>query len=89
VWLVNPIIIPKANRKLWMCIGYTNLNKASPKDPYPLPRIDQIMESTYRCDLLSFLDAYSGFHQIQMSRQDRKHTTLVTVDDLYCYVVMP
>jgi hypothetical protein len=47
------------------------------------------MDSTSGCDLLSFLDAYSGFHQIQMSRQDRKHTAFVTVDGLYCYVVMP
>jgi hypothetical protein len=72
-----------------MCIDYTNLNKAHPKDPYPLPRIDQIVDSTSGCDLLSFLDAYSGFHQIRMSRQDRKHTAFVTVDGLYCYVVMP
>jgi hypothetical protein len=72
-----------------MCIDYTNLNKACPKDPYPLPRIDQIVDSTSGCDLLSFLDAYSGFHQIQMSRQDRSHNAFVTVDGLYCYVVMP
>jgi hypothetical protein len=71
-----------------MCIDYTNLNKACPKDPYPLPRIDKIVDSTFGCDLLSFLDAYTGFHQIQMSRQDRKHTAFVTVDGLYCYVVM-
>jgi hypothetical protein len=72
-----------------MCIDYTSLNKAYPKDPYPLARIDQIVDSTSKCDLLSFLDAYSGFHQIQMSREDRKHTAFVTVDGLYCYVVMP
>jgi hypothetical protein len=89
VWLANPVIIPKANGKLWMCIDYTSLNKACPKDPYPLPRIDQIVDSTSVCDLLSFLDAYSAFHQIQMSREDWKHTTFVTVDGLYCYVVMP
>jgi hypothetical protein len=89
VWLANPVIVPKANGKLRMCIYYTNLNKACPKDPYPLPRIDQIVDSTSGCDLLSFLDAYSGFHQIQMSREDRKHTTFVTVDGLYYYVVMP
>jgi NADH:ubiquinone oxidoreductase subunit len=64
VWLANLVIVPKANGKLQMCIDYTSLNKACPKDPYPLPRIDQIMDSTSRCDLLSFLDAYSGFHQI-------------------------
>jgi hypothetical protein len=89
VWLANPIIVPKANVKLRLCIDYTGLNKACPKDPYPLPRIDQIVDSTSGCDLLSFLDAYSGFHQIQMSREDRKHTAFVTVDGLYCYVVMP
>jgi hypothetical protein len=72
-----------------MCIDYTNLNKACPKDPYPLPHIDQIVDSTSGCDLLSVIDAYSGFHQIKMAKADRKHTTFVTVDGLYCYVVMP
>jgi hypothetical protein len=89
VWLAKPVIVPKANEKLRMCIDYTSLNKACPKDPYPLPRIDQIVDSTSGCDLLSFLDVYSGFHQIQMSTEDRKHTAFVTVDGLYCYVVMP
>jgi hypothetical protein len=89
IWLANPVIVPKANGKLRMCIDYTSLNKACPKDPYPLPRIDQIVDSTSECDLLSFLDAYSGFHQIQMSREDRKHIAFVTVDGLYCYIVMP
>jgi hypothetical protein len=89
VWLANPVIVPKANGKLRMCIDYTSLNKACPKDPYPLPRIDQIVDSTSGCDLLSFLDAYSGFHQIRMSKEDRRHTAFVTVDGLYCYVVMP
>jgi hypothetical protein len=89
MWLANPVIVPKANEKLRMCINYTSLNKACPKDPYPLPCIDQIMDSTSGCDLLSFLDAYSGFHEIQMSREDRNRTAFVTVDWLYCYVVMP
>jgi hypothetical protein len=89
VWLANPVVMPKANGKLRMCIDYTSLNKACPKDPYPLPRIDQIVDSTLGCDLLSFLDAYSGFHQIRMAKEDRKHTAFVTVDGLYCYVVMP
>jgi len=88
-WLANPVIVPKANGKLRMCIDYTNLNKACPRDPYPLPRIDQIVDSTSRCDFLFFLDAYSSFHQICMSREDSKHTNFVTVDGLYCYVVMP
>src|SRR6185312_306290 len=88
-WLANPVVVPKANGKLRMCIDYTSLNKACPRDPYPLPCIDQIVDSTSGCDLLSFLDAYSGFHQIQMSREDRKHTAFVIIDGLYCYIVMP
>ena len=63
-WLANPVVVPKANGKLRMCIDYTSLNNACPRDPYPLPRIDQIVDSTSGCYLLSFLDAYSGFHQI-------------------------
>jgi hypothetical protein len=72
-----------------MCIDYTSLNKACPKDPFPLPRIDQIMDSTSSCNLLFFLDAYSGFHQIHMSREDEEHIAFITVDDLFCYVSMP
>jgi hypothetical protein len=81
--------VPKANGKLRMCIDYTSLNKACPKDPYPLSCIDQIMDSTSGCDLLSFLDAYSSFHQIRMAKEDRRHTAFVTVVGLYCYIVMP
>jgi hypothetical protein len=88
-WLANPVVVPKANEKLRMCIDYTNLNKACPPDPYPLPRIDQIVDSTSGCELLSFQDAYSGFHQVQMSVEDKRHTAFVTVDGLYCYIVMP
>jgi dsDNA-binding SOS-regulon protein len=72
-----------------MCIDYTSLNKACPKDPFPLPRIDQIMDSTSGYDLLCFLDAYSGFYQIPMSREDEKNTAFITVDGLFCYVSMP
>ena len=53
-WLANPVVVPKANGKLRMCIDYTDLNKACPKDPYPLPRIDQIVDSTVGCDLFVF-----------------------------------
>jgi ribonuclease HI/transposase InsO family protein len=88
-WLANPVVVPKANGKLRMCIDYTDLNKACPKDPYPLPRIDQIVDSTSGCELLCFLDAFSGFHQVPMFRDDEEHTAFVTVDGLYCYVVMP
>jgi hypothetical protein len=88
-WLANPVVVLKANGKLRMCIDYTSLNKACPKDPFPLPRIDQIMDSTSGCDLLCFLDAYLGFHQIPMSREDEENTAFITVDGLFCYVSMP
>jgi hypothetical protein len=69
-WLANPVVVSKANEKLRMCIDYISLNKACPKDALTLPQIDQIMDYTTGCDLLSFLYAYSGFHQIPMSRED-------------------
>jgi hypothetical protein len=87
--LANPVVIPKVVEKLRMCIDYTDLNKACPKDPFPLPWIDQIMDSTTGCDLLCFLDAYSSFHQIAMSKEDEEHTAFITVDGLFCYVSMP
>jgi hypothetical protein len=83
------MVVPKANGKLRMCIDYTSLNKAYPKDLFPLPQIDQIVDSTSGCDLLCFLDAYSGFHQIPMSREDEKNIAFITVDGLFCYVSMP
>jgi hypothetical protein len=72
-----------------MCIDYTSLNKACPKDPFPLPHIDQIMDSISGSDLLCFLDAYSDFHQIPLCREDEEHTTFIIVDDLFCYVSIP
>ena len=66
-WLANPVLVPKKNNKSRMCVDYTSLNKACPKDPYPLPRIDQIIDSTSASELLCFLDAYFGYHQIPMT----------------------
>jgi hypothetical protein len=87
--MANPVVIPKASGKLSVCITYTSLNKACPKDPFPLPQIDQIVDSTSGCDLLCFLVAYSGFHQIPMSREVEEHTTFIIVGDLFCHVSMP
>jgi hypothetical protein len=60
-WLANPVLVKKKNGKWWMCVDYTSLNKACPKVPFLLPRIDQIVDSTAGCELLCFLDAYSGY----------------------------
>ena len=79
----------KANGKWRLCIDFTDLNKACPKDPFPLPRIDQIVNSTPGCDLLSFLDAYSGYQQIFMSKEDEEKTSFITPRGTYCFVRMP
>jgi hypothetical protein len=71
-----------------MCIDYTSLNKACPKDEYPLPRICQIMNFTMSCELLSFLDAYSGYHQISLAVDDEEKTTFITSFGIFCYTKM-
>ena len=65
-WLANPVLVKKKAGKWRMCVDYTGLNKACSKVPYHLPRIDQIIDSTAGCENLSFLDAYSSYHQIKM-----------------------
>jgi len=72
-----------------MCVDYTSLNKACPKVPFPLPRIDQIFDSTAGCETLSFLDAYSGYHQIKMKDSDQLAMSFITPFGMYCYVTMP
>jgi hypothetical protein len=70
-------------------VDFTSLNKACPKDPYLLPRINQIVDSTTGCDLLCFLDAFSGYHQINMAKEDEEKTAFITPCGVYCYVCMP
>ena len=72
-----------------MCIDYTGINKACPKDHFPLSRIDRIVDSTSGCKILSFLDAYSGYHQIVMKEFDQLATSFITPYGSYCYITMP
>jgi hypothetical protein len=88
-WLANPVLVRKNNGKWWMCVDYTSLNKACPKVPFPLPHIDQIVDSTAGCELLCFLDAYSGYHQIKMKESDQLATSFITPFGMFCYVTMP
>jgi hypothetical protein len=88
-WLANPVLVKKKNGKWRMCVDYTSLNKACPKVPFPLPRIDQIVDSTAGCELLCFLDAYSGYHQIKMKESDQLATSFITPFGMFCYVTMP
>jgi hypothetical protein len=72
-----------------MCVDYTSLNKACPKVLFPLPRIGQIVDSTTGCETLSFLDTYSGYHQIKIKESDQLVTSFITPFGMYCYVTMP
>jgi hypothetical protein len=88
VWLANPVLVPKKTGGLRMCIDYTDLNKHYPKDPFPLPRIDQVVDSTAGSVLLCFLDCYSGYHQIALHPDNEDKTTFITPHGIYCYKVM-
>jgi hypothetical protein len=88
-WLANPVLVKKKSGKWRMCVDYTSLNKACPKVLFPLPRIDQIIDSTVGCETLSFLDAYSGYHQIKMKESDQLATSFITPFGMYCYITMP
>ena len=77
-WLANVVMVKKANRKWRMCVDFTDLNKACPKDSYPLPRIDQLVDSTAGHRLLSFMDAFFGYNQIRMDETDQEKTSFVT-----------
>jgi len=88
-WLVNVVLVKKANGKWRMCVDFTDLNKACPKDSYPLPSIDTLVDSASGCEMLSFLDAFSGYNQIKMHLRDKGKTTFMTKTCSYCYKVMP
>ena len=70
-------------------MDFNNLNEACQKDSFPVPRIDQMVDATVGHELLSFMDAYSGYNQIPMLHRDEEHTAFITDRGLYCYKVMP
>ena len=87
-WLVNVVMVKKSNSKWRICVDFTDLNKVYPKDSFPLSRIDQLVDSTARHKLLSFMDAFSRYNQILMDEDDQEKTSFVTNEGLYCYKVM-
>ncbi|KAM1863102.1 hypothetical protein ACFX14_003490 [Malus domestica] len=97
-WVANVILVKNNPTKeslllqkvLWrMCVDYTDLNKGYPKDSFPLPLVDRHIDSTAGCELLSFMDAYSGYNQILINPLNQEHTTITTNMGLYCYKVIP
>jgi hypothetical protein len=87
-WLANPVLVEKLDKSWRMCIDYTCLNKACLKDEYPLPYICQVVDSTTSCELLPFLDAYSGYHQISLAVDDEEKTTFIMPFGIFCYTKM-
>jgi hypothetical protein len=88
-WLSNVVLVKKSNGKWRMCVDFTDLNKACPKDSFPLPRIDLSVDSTFEHELLSFMDAFSRYNQIYMEETDQEKTAFITDRGLYCYKMMP
>ena len=88
-WLANIVIVPKKNGKVKICIDFRDLNKATPKDDYPLPSIDLLIDSTTGHAMFSFMDGYSGYNQIKLDARDQSKTSFTTPWGTFCYTVMP
>ena len=87
-WLANVVPVPKKDGKVRVCVDFRNLNKASPKDDFPLPHSDMLVDSTIGHAMLSFMDGFSGYNQIMMAPEDREETSFITEWGTYCYRVM-
>ena len=88
-WLANTVVVKKKTGKLRVCVDFTDLNKACPKDPFPIPRIDQLVDAIVGHPWMSFLDAFQGYHQIPLAMDDQEKTSFVTPVGNYHYKVMP
>ncbi|XP_075489446.1 uncharacterized protein LOC142528285 [Primulina tabacum] len=87
-WLSNVVLVQKVTGKWRMCVDFRDLNKVCPKDCYPLQRIDQLVDSTSSYELLSFMDAYHGYHQISLAKDEQEKVGFVTFGGNFCYTVM-
>nr|GEW73098.1 reverse transcriptase domain-containing protein [Tanacetum cinerariifolium] len=88
-WISNPVMVKKHDGSWRMCVDFTDLNKSCPKDCYPLPKIDWNVESLCGYPFKCFLDAYKGYHQIQMENGDEEKTDFHTNQGVFCYTEMP
>ena len=87
-WLSNTVVVKKKNGKWRVCVDFTDLNKACPKDSFPLSRIDQLVDSASGHERMSFLDAFQGYHQIPMTLSNQEKTAFITPQGAYYYRVM-
>jgi hypothetical protein len=88
-WLANTVPVKKKNGKWRMCIGFTDLNKATPKDNFSLPRMDQFIDSAASAAIMSLLDCFSGYHHCWMAKEDEEKTSFITPFGTFCFVRMP
>jgi hypothetical protein len=88
-WLANIVPVPKKDGKVRMCVDYRDLNRASPKDDFPLPHIDVLVDNTAKSKVFSFMDGFSGYNQIKMAVEDKEKTSFITPWGTFCYQVMP
>ena len=88
-WLANVVTLKKTNEKWRMCVDFTDLNSACPNDNFPLPKIDQLVDSTIGHKLLTFMDAFFEYNRIQMAEEDQEKTAFITSQGVYCYRIMP
>lgn len=88
-WLANTVVVKKKSGKWRVCVDFTDLNRACPKDPFPMPKIDQLVDATVGHPRMSFLDAFQGYHQIPLALADQEKTSFVTPVGNYHYKVMP
>jgi hypothetical protein len=88
-WLANVVMVQKKSGKWRMCIDFTSLNKACPKDNFPLPWIDKIIDSAAGYEVMSLLDCFSRYHQIYMKEEDKASISFITPFGTYCFVRMP
>ena len=88
-WVVNIVPVPKKDGKVQMCVDYRDLNRASPKDNFPLPHIDTLVDNTTKQSLFSFMDGFLGYNQIKMAPEDMEKITFLIMWGTFCYKVMP
>ena len=87
-WLANTVVVKKKSGKWEVCVDFTDLNKAFPKDPFPMPKIDQLIDAIVGHPWMSLLDAFQGYHQIPLALDDQEKTAFVTPIGNYHYKVM-
>ena len=88
-WLANTVVVKKKNGKWRVYVDFTDLNQACPKDSFPMPKIDQLVDATYGHPRMSFLDAFQGYHQIALAPKDQGKMAFISPDANYHYTVMP